>query len=80
MVVAGSFINLVSSYGREYYKRSEFVLTEQVIQQKQSSEDFLYQMIPKSIAEQLTAKVRVWYGMVWCGLVVWYGIVWYGMI
>eukprot|EP01006_Ploeotia_vitrea_P037460 TRINITY_DN66130_c1_g3_i4.p1 TRINITY_DN66130_c1_g3~~TRINITY_DN66130_c1_g3_i4.p1 ORF type:complete len:1740 (+),score=1035.90 TRINITY_DN66130_c1_g3_i4:2742-7961(+) len=52
-VIAAAIVNLVSAYGRELYQRREFVLVSQVKQEKERAERLLYQMLPKSVAEQL---------------------------
>jgi class 3 adenylate cyclase len=54
-VVAGSVINLVSSYGRETYQRREFVLNYRVFKEKEVADKFLYKMIPNTVAETMKA-------------------------
>ncbi len=52
-VVAGAIINLIASYGREYYMRREFVLTYRVRVERDKAEAFLYQMLPRQVAQEV---------------------------
>jgi magnesium-transporting ATPase (P-type)/class 3 adenylate cyclase len=54
-VCAGAFVNLVASYGREFYYRREFLLSEQVFGEKEYAEAMLYSMLPEPVAKQLRA-------------------------
>ena len=65
--MAGSIINLVSSYGRETYQRREFTLKDRVLTEKKYADDFLYKMLPITVAETL----KVWYCYIGCVLRVW---------
>jgi hypothetical protein len=51
--IAGSVINLVSSYGREMYHRRVFVLKERVQQEKNHADSKLFKMLPISVAQTL---------------------------
>lgn len=52
-VIGTCLINLISCYGREKYQRREFTLKDRVLQEKKYADDFLYSMLPVTMAEKL---------------------------